>query len=235
MKQRALGDLRVGAIGLGGMPMSIEGRPDERAVGRDDPRRARRRRHPHRHRRRLPPARRRGRPQRGAHRAGPALVGRRLHLRARRDQGRPPAPRRRVVDAQRRPGLPQAGGQGLGQAARRRRDRALPVPPARPEGAVRRVGRCARRAARRGRHRARRHLERHGGPDRRGQRGPRRPARLGAEPVLAGVPVQPGRARALRRARHRLPALESRSAASQRRRARLAGTPRSPTWRGRTG
>ena len=29
MKQRVLGDLRVGAIGLGGMPMSIEGRPDE--------------------------------------------------------------------------------------------------------------------------------------------------------------------------------------------------------------
>ncbi|GGL44979.1 aldo/keto reductase [Phycicoccus endophyticus] len=29
MKQRALGDLQVGAIGLGGMPMSIEGRPEE--------------------------------------------------------------------------------------------------------------------------------------------------------------------------------------------------------------
>ncbi|PKW26938.1 aldo/keto reductase [Phycicoccus duodecadis] len=29
MKQRALADLEVGAIGLGGMPMSIEGRPDE--------------------------------------------------------------------------------------------------------------------------------------------------------------------------------------------------------------
>ncbi|WP_230673040.1 aldo/keto reductase [Rathayibacter sp. Leaf248] len=28
MKQRALGDITVGAIGLGGMPMSIEGRPD---------------------------------------------------------------------------------------------------------------------------------------------------------------------------------------------------------------
>ena len=33
MKQRMLGDLKVGSIGLGGMPMSIEGRPDEdRAV-----------------------------------------------------------------------------------------------------------------------------------------------------------------------------------------------------------
>ena len=29
MKQRALGDIQVGAIGLGGMPMSIEGRPDQ--------------------------------------------------------------------------------------------------------------------------------------------------------------------------------------------------------------
>ncbi|MBR7742471.1 aldo/keto reductase [Phycicoccus sp. BSK3Z-2] len=29
MKQRALGDVQVGAVGLGGMPMSIEGRPDE--------------------------------------------------------------------------------------------------------------------------------------------------------------------------------------------------------------
>ncbi|HET9022258.1 MAG TPA: aldo/keto reductase [Ornithinibacter sp.] len=29
MQQRELGDLRVGAIGLGGMPMSIEGRPEE--------------------------------------------------------------------------------------------------------------------------------------------------------------------------------------------------------------
>ncbi len=29
MKQRALGNITVGAVGLGGMPMSIEGRPDE--------------------------------------------------------------------------------------------------------------------------------------------------------------------------------------------------------------
>lgn len=33
MKQRTIGDLQVGAIGLGGMPMSIEGRPDrERSI-----------------------------------------------------------------------------------------------------------------------------------------------------------------------------------------------------------
>src|SRR3954463_786910 len=29
MQQRTLGDVQVGAIGLGGMPMSIEGRPEE--------------------------------------------------------------------------------------------------------------------------------------------------------------------------------------------------------------
>ena len=29
MKQRTIGDVQVGAVGLGGMPMSIEGRPDE--------------------------------------------------------------------------------------------------------------------------------------------------------------------------------------------------------------
>src|SRR5256885_10631116 len=29
MRARRIGDVQVGAIGLGGMPMSIEGRPDE--------------------------------------------------------------------------------------------------------------------------------------------------------------------------------------------------------------
>ncbi|MDX6361545.1 MAG: hypothetical protein QOC85_548, partial [Streptomyces sp.] len=29
MRYRALGTLRVGAVGLGAMPLSIEGRPDE--------------------------------------------------------------------------------------------------------------------------------------------------------------------------------------------------------------
>ena len=29
MKTRTIGDVAVGEIGLGGMPMSIEGRPDE--------------------------------------------------------------------------------------------------------------------------------------------------------------------------------------------------------------
>ena len=33
MKQRSIGDISVGSIGLGGMPMSIEGRPDrERSI-----------------------------------------------------------------------------------------------------------------------------------------------------------------------------------------------------------
>ena len=29
MRQRTIGEVQVSAIGLGGMPMSIEGRPDE--------------------------------------------------------------------------------------------------------------------------------------------------------------------------------------------------------------
>ena len=33
MRTRRIGDVPVSAIGLGGMPMSIEGRPDERGEG----------------------------------------------------------------------------------------------------------------------------------------------------------------------------------------------------------
>ena len=51
------------------------------------------------------------------------------------------------------------------------------------------------------------HLERDRRADRPGQRDPRRTARLRPEPVLADLPVEPGRARPLRRARHRVPAL----------------------------
>ena len=39
MQQRQLGDTQVSAIGLGGMPMSIEGRPDrDRSVATSTPR-----------------------------------------------------------------------------------------------------------------------------------------------------------------------------------------------------
>ena len=78
-------------------------------------------------------------------------VLRRRHLRRPgRDQGRPPAPRRRLVDARRLARVPQAGLRGVAQAARRRGDRPLPVPPAGPEGPVRGVGRRHPRPARRG-------------------------------------------------------------------------------------
>ena len=50
---RKLADADVFPIGLGGMPMSLSGRPPEERSVRDDPRRARRRREPDRHRRRL--------------------------------------------------------------------------------------------------------------------------------------------------------------------------------------
>ena len=45
-------------------------------------------------------------------------------------------------------------------------------------------------------------------PDPSGQRHPGRSTGIGAEPVLAEVPLQPARARSLRRARYRVPAVE---------------------------
>ena len=98
---------------------------------------------------------RRGRPQRGAHRRGPALVGRRHRPAC---SSRPRAATCAPATARGRstadPAYLKQAARDVAQAPRRRRDRALPVPPPRPEGALRRVGRRARRAARRGRHRA---------------------------------------------------------------------------------
>ena len=144
MQLRTIGDHKVSAIGLGGMPMSIEGRPDEARsiatihaaldagitlIDTADAYHLRRRR---------------GRPQRGADRRGARLLRRRHLRRAGRHQGRPPAPRRRQLDARRLARAPAAGVRGVAAAARRRGHRALPVPPARPEGALRGVGRRAR-------------------------------------------------------------------------------------------
>ena len=55
-----------------------------------------------------------------------------------------------------------------------------------------------------------------------GEPGPRRPARVGPEPVLAAVPQQRAGARAVRQARHRVPAVEPAGRELPGRRARLA-------------
>ena len=120
LQQRTIGSRKVSAIGLGGMPMSIEGRPDEDRSIRDHPRRARRRRDPHRHRRRLPPATPArsattrssspGRCRRGRAATSDVLVATKGgHLR----------PGDGSWTQNGRPGAPQGGGQGLAPAARR--------------------------------------------------------------------------------------------------------------------
>ena len=75
------------------------------------------------------------------------------------------------------PGAPQGGVRGVAPAARRRRHRALPVPPSRPERALRRVGRCDPRPARRGRDPDGRHLQRQPRAD---PRWPRRSSAAGS-------------------------------------------------------
>ena len=236
MRQRRLADLSVGAIGLGGMPMSIEGRPDRSRsiatihaaldagvtlvdtadayhVGADEV----------------------GHNE-ALDRRGAALVGRDASSVARRDQGRPPAPRRRVLDDRR---LTRAT-----SAARRRSrsqrlgvdcDRPLPVPPPGPEGAVRRVCRRAGRPARRGQDHA------HAGISNASV------AQIDeANEVLGGrlASVQNqfspgfrssrGRARPLRAARHRLPAVEPARRHLAARPSSGRVTPPSRRWRGRT-
>ncbi len=160
MIQRSIGSLSVSAIGLGGMPMSIEGRPDEQrsvatihaaldaGVTLIDTADAY---HLHAGR---------GGSQRGADRQGAAELRRRHQRGPGGDQGWPPASRRRHLDPGRTPRAPEGGGQGFGEAARRRGDRALPVPPSRSQGALRRVGRRDPGPARRGRHPAGRYLQR---------------------------------------------------------------------------
>ena len=141
MLKRRIGDVRVSAIGLGGMPMSIEGRPDRARsiatihaaldagvtlidtadayhqfadeVGHNESLIAE------------------ALASYGGSTDGVLVATKGGHLR----------PGRRLLDPRRLPAAPQGGVRGLAQAARRRGDRPLPVPPPRPEGAVRRVGR----------------------------------------------------------------------------------------------
>ena len=177
----------VSAIGLGGMPMSIEGRPDE-PEHRRHPRRAGRGRDAHRHRGRLPPVRRRGSAttrssspgagRQGGDRDGVLVATKGGHPARRRTAGRGRASR-----------APEGGVQGVAQAARGRGHRPLPVPPSRPEGPLRGLGRRAPRPARRGQDPDGGHLQREPDADPPGERGPGRPAGGRAEPVLAGVPL----------------------------------------------
>ena len=212
MKKRTIGDVTVSAIGLGGMPMSIEGRPDEEAVHRH---------HPRRPRAGITlidtadaytwPASDEVGPQRAAHRRGAEELARRHDRRPRRDQGRPP-PRPSKDGAGTRTAHPdhlKEAAEGLRQAARRRRDRPLPVPPARPVGALRRLDRraassCSTRAS------SAWPASRTPTPTRSGEANEILDGRLvsRAEPVLAGVPFERGGARAVRRDGHRVPSVE---------------------------
>ena len=147
-----------------------------------------------------------------------------------RHQGRHPARRRGLADL-RPTGLPPRGGLRLAQPPRRGLDRALPAPPARPGGAVRRDDRCVQGPVRRGRGAAGRPLERRPRPDPRGARHPRRRAGQRAEPAVPVVPHQRARARPLRRARPGVPAVEPAGGHEQGarpRRGRSARSRRSP-------
>ena len=197
MQVRTIGDRTVSAIGLGEMPLSIEGRPDEAqamatihasldagvtiidtadayALNTDE----------HGHGERIVAAA-----------ASPMAADR---SRPGRHQGWAPPAGRRQLDRPRRPGLCEASLRGLVAGPRRRGHRAVPVPPARSQGALGRVGRRAGRPARRGQDPDGRRLQRHRGPDRRSPAGPGRPSGQRAERVLAPLPLLGERARALR-------------------------------------
>ena len=217
MQQRTIADVTVSAIGLGGMPMSIEGRPDEArsiatihaaldaGVTLIDTADAY-----HLHADEV-----------GHNEALIAealrIVGRRRLRRARRDQGRPPAPRRRLVDARRPPRAPQAGRarpRSSGSASRRSASTSSTAPT--------RTSRTPTRSARSATcwTRARSGWPASPTPTRtrsgEAQRDPRRPAGVGAEPVLAGVPLQRARARACATSSASRSCRGARSAASRR-------------------
>ena len=83
-----------------------------------------------------------------------------------------------------------------------------------PVGPMGRVGGRPGRPARRGQDPDGRRLQRHGGADRRGAEGAGRPPGQRAERVLPALPLLGGRARALREARHRVHPVEPAWAAS---------------------
>ena len=187
MNHRVIGDWSVSEIGLGGMPMSIEGRPDEdrsirtihaaldAGVTLID----------------TADAYHRDADEVGHNESLIARPCRRLGSAPRTSSSRPRAGTCAPVtalDPQRPPGAPQEAARaslqrlgvdaiGLYQFHRPDPD----VPYAESVGAL-------ARPARRGRHRDGRHLQRGPRPDPRGAGGARRPPRVGAEPVLAGLP-----------------------------------------------
>ena len=209
MQQRPIGNRTVSAIGLGEMPLSIEGRPDRAPGHRHHPRLARRGRHHHRHRRRLlarraastatarsssprrsPPTAVRPttsswRPRAGT--AGPATA-------AGRCTATPPTSRR--------PARPRSSALGVDAIGLYQYHRPDPkVPWAESVGALADLldeGKILMAGVSNATVDA----------DRRGPARPRRPPGQRAEPVLAPLPLLGGRARALREARHRLHPLE---------------------------
>ena len=129
------------------------------------------------------------------------------HRRPRGDQGRA-HPARLGLGPRRLARLPAAGLRGLAAPAGRRRDRAVPVPPARPRDAVGGVDGRAALAVRRRAGADGRHLQRGHRADRRGPGDLRRRAGQRAEPVLPRLALLGRRAGALRGARARVAAVE---------------------------
>ena len=193
------------------------------------PRRPRRRRDAHRHGRRLPPRRGRGRAQRVAHRQGARCLVGRPRRRAGRDEGRPPAARRRLVDPRRparapqeaaRASLQRLGGEAIGLYQFHRPDPEVPY--AESVGALADLLDAGI-------------IEMAGisnaDPEqiREAQRVLGGRLVLGAEPVLAGLPQQPSRSSTSAPSSDWPSCRGARSVASRRRPTSAAHTTRSPT------
>ena len=235
MQTRWIGDRAVSAIGLGGMPMSIEGRPDEQrsvaaihaaldaGVTLIDTADAY---------------------HRDANEVGhnESLIARALasyggdtsdvlvatkggHLRpgdGSWTQNGDPAYLKQACEAS----LKRLGVEAIGLYQFHRPD---------PQRPVRRLGRRAARTARRGQDRARGPVQRQPRADPAGPRDPRRRPGQRAEPVLAGVPLQRAGALPVQRARARLPAVEPVRRDHPRGRRSATASPCSPRSARRTG
>ena len=166
MRSRSIGGLEVSAIGLGGMPMSIEGRPEEqRSIATihaaldagvtliDTADAYHLKPGETGHNERLIA---RALATYGGDTSGVLVATKGGHVR--------PGDGSWTVDGF--PGPPARGRGGVAEGARRGRHRPLPVPPSRPRGPVRGVDRGPQGPARRGQDPAGRHLQRDGRADR---------------------------------------------------------------------